>query len=192
MLTASGDRFRRRLGTRFVYPSDEFYIKAREVFPGQAFYEDFPQIENGVGMVADFLASARRVRIPRGSFAASLTLLTGESFSGVLRPVIERLRTGPRSRLPRIIVVKNDFFGRSVTVSGLLSGRDMIAAVRGRRLGTRLLIPANTLKDDGRTFLDDLTIDDLTKAAGVPVVPVTAFADVVAALEQHPGRGTHA
>jgi putative radical SAM enzyme (TIGR03279 family) len=181
LLNARGVRFRRRLGTRLVFASDEFFIKAALPFPPLSYYEDFPQIENGVGMVADFLRDAGRTRLPARMSPVRATVITGVSFAPVLAAALRRL-SALRGVSLRVLPVKSDFFGPTVTVSGLLAGQDILRAIRGKRLGDVLMLPANALKEDTGLFIDDLTLSDVEKAAGVPVRPVLRFSDALDVL----------
>ena len=171
-------RFKKKIGTRLVYPSDEFYIKARIPFPSLSSYEDLPQIENGVGMVASFLNEAKRTRLPRRVIPVTMTAVTGVSFSPILKSELKRLQeiTGVSVR---VLTAKNSLFGPPVTVSGLLSGRDILATVRGKRIGSLLLIPSSTLNENEGVFLDNMTIEDIEAAVGVPVRAVSTFGDIV-------------
>jgi len=171
-------RFKKKIGTRLVYPSDELYIKARLPFPPLSAYEDLPQIENGVGMVASFLHEARRTRLPRSVRPVTMTAVTGVSFSPILQAALKRIQ-GTAGVSVRVITAKNTLFGPRVTVSGLLSGRDILTAVKGKRLGSLLLIPSNTLNENEGIFLDDMKISDIEAAVGVPVRPVSTFGDIV-------------
>ncbi len=175
-------RFKKQIGTRLVYPSDEFYIKARLPFPPLSSYEDLPQIENGVGMVASFLHEARRTRLPRKIRPVTMTAVTGASFSPILRTVLKRLQ-GIAGVSVRVVTAKNILFGSPVTVSGLLSGRDILTAIQGKRLGSLLMIPSSTLSENESIFLDDMNIADIEAVAGVPVRAVSTFGDVVDLLK---------
>jgi NifB/MoaA-like Fe-S oxidoreductase len=84
----------------------------------------------------------------------------------------------------RVLPVRNGFFGPSVTVAGLLTGRDILRALRGKRLGDIVLLPRNILRDDDGLFLDELSLEDVERAAGVPVRPVRRFRDMVEALKE--------
>lgn len=171
-------RFKKQIGTRLVYPSDEFYIKARLPFPPLTSYEDLPQIENGVGMVASFLHEAKRTRLPRRVKPITMTAVTGVSFTPILREVLKRLQ-GAAGVVVRVVTARNTLFGPPVTVAGLLSGRDILAAVQGKRLGSMLLIPSSTLNEDEGIFLDNMKIADIEAVVGVPVRAVSTFSDVV-------------
>jgi putative radical SAM enzyme (TIGR03279 family) len=177
----SAARWKKQYGTRLAFPSDEFYIQAGVDTPPLSFYEDLPQIENGVGMVAQFLHEAARTRIPKRVPPVSISAVTGASFSPILKNVLKRLE-GAGGATVRVITAKNRLFGPSVTVSGLLSGRDVREAVRGKKLGSMLLIPASALKDDEAVFLDDMRLDELEAAAGVPVRAVSTFKDIIQSL----------
>jgi putative radical SAM enzyme (TIGR03279 family) len=176
-------RFRREFGTRLVFASDEFYIKAGVPFPSASSYEEFPQIENGVGMVAEFLREAARTRVPVSVPPLRVTVVTGASFGAVLKTALERLKDVKGLTLRRVIA-KNRFFGPSVTVAGLLSGGDIVHALKGKRLGDLVLIPANVLKDDEHIFLDNMSLDQMEGLLGVPVRMVTGFRNLVEILRR--------
>ena len=191
MLLKLGRSFRRRLGTRLVYPSDELILRSGAPVPPPGFYEDFPQIENGVGMVAAFLQDVRRTRLPRRvSPPLRMTAVTGRSFAPFLREAFRRLET-VEGVSARVLQVGNRLFGPSVTVTGLLSGSDIMRSIAGRRLGDLLLVPENTLKEGQGVFLDDRTVEELAHAAGIPVRVVGSFSDVVQVVRhERRQRGT--
>ena len=177
-------RFRAELGTRFVFPSDEMYLIAGKSLPGSASYEDFPQYENGIGMIPRLRDQWRkvlrklpeRVRSPR-----RVTVATGELAAPVLAPMAERLsQVGNMS--VRVAAIRNDFFGPTVTVAGLMTGQDLAAQLADQDLGDALLLPAVATRDEW--FMDDWTLSRLSETLGVPVhvVPTTAAALAEAAL----------
>ncbi len=176
-------RFQRTLGTRFAFPSDEFYLLAGRPFPAARTYEDYPQLGNGVGGCRKFLEEFRR-REPRLPSATSeerrLTIVTGSLAVPVLRPAIERLNRIDGVCLLLLPVV-NEFFGGSVSCAGLLTGRDILATLQasGERLGDGILVPSVTLKADEEIFLDDLSIHDLAGRLGRPVLRVEATAQTL-------------
>lgn len=178
-------RFKKRFGTRLVFASDEFYIKANEQFPPSSLYEDFPQIENGVGLVATFMGEVSRTRLPATIAPVRATVVTGVSFSKILSNVLKRLR-GMKGAVVRQVTVENRFFGPSVTVTGLLTGGDILHALRGKRLGDMVLIPSNALKEDGDVFLDDMSVEELERHLKTKVSRVDGFRDLIAVLR---GRG---
>jgi NifB/MoaA-like Fe-S oxidoreductase len=158
---------KRRLGTTFCYVADELVLAAGKPIPAAAYYEGFPQRENGVGLVRgtiEFLVSAvPQGRALRARGVKRAWALTGESFAPVLGAMMPALR----ERLPEIrfemVVVENRLFGRPTTVAGLLGGRDLLEAGRGRvSPGDLVLVPDESVNEDG-AFLDDLTLEDLAR-----------------------------
>jgi putative radical SAM enzyme (TIGR03279 family) len=165
--------FRKRLGVGFIYLADEIYRLLSLETPPSAHYDGFPQLENGIGMTRHFLARLARRRKVFAEAARkgerSFTLVTGELFEPILRRAVETaLARTKEDVVVRIVGCRNDFFGRSVTVAGLLAGRDILKGLEGGSLGDRVYIPPATLNVDG-VFLDDMTLDDLAEAVGVPV-----------------------
>jgi putative radical SAM enzyme (TIGR03279 family) len=162
--------FIRRSQSAFVFPSDEFYLLAGEAIPERDYYEDFAQIEDGVGMVRHFLddfeAAAARRRKPLTDLRG--TLVTGRLFFPVLERCIEELNRRTGANL-MVRAAENHFLGKRVTVAGLLSGRDIIAALRGGDAGGFLIIPGEALAFDNRLLLDGLTLNDLSRELGLPV-----------------------
>jgi len=151
-------RFLSELSTRFVYAADELYVKAGVALPPYEAYEDFLQIENGVGMMAEFKRDFNNVTC---SFDAKATMVTGMAAYDFMCDL----------NLPMdIAAIKNDFFGENVTVAGLLTGQDIISQLEGRSLGDVLLLPANCLRHGENVLLDGVTTDDISKALGVTVL----------------------
>lgn len=163
-----GRRFKRRMGTRLVYASDELLIKAGADFPPVSSYEDLAQIENGVGMVAAFRDDMRKFRLPRAVRPVRLLLVTGASFAPLLRAVCRELR-GVEGLRARVVAVTNRFFGPSVTVAGLLSGRDIAHALQKAGRADLVVIPASSLKEGEDVFLDNMSLRELERQCGSAV-----------------------
>jgi putative radical SAM enzyme (TIGR03279 family) len=185
-VTRFGAKLKKKFATRIVYASDEFYVKAKVDFPRPSFYEDFPQIENGVGMVADFLNNAARTRLPARIAPSKVTLVTGISFGKILKEATAGLRKIPGLTLSQI-TVKNNFFGPSVTVAGLLTGRDIAAALKGRKLGALVAIPSEALDDTKSVFLDGMRLEEMEAFLKVRIVPAGSFKDLIALLKREGG-----
>lgn len=163
------ERFLRQGGSRFVFAADEFYLKAQFEFPPLEDYEELSQLENGVGMIplfrseaSDALAEAEPMSLPM------VSTFTGESPYEEVARFVRNLsaRTGATLHLHP---VHNAFFGGHVTVTGLLTGNDVIAQLRGKPLGEVLLVPDVVLKEGADVFLDDLSLTDLGRALSVEV-----------------------
>lgn len=164
--------FRADIGRAFVYCSDEFHIVAGREIPDAEYYDGFPQTENGVGIVRSFLLDFRRQsrRFPKSlTQKKTITLATAELPSGVilteLVPVLEKIG----NLRVKAETVHNSLYGRSVTVAGLLSGKCLVSALKGKELGDLILLPPDILNADA-LFLDDMTVPQLEESLGSPVM----------------------
>lgn len=160
-------RFRKKHGDAVVYGADELYIKAGRPFPPLRDYGDLPQTENGVGLVPLFLSQAKAVTIEKPGKKKFITF-TGMSFYPYLKKFVDRLqKSGVHLE---VVPVKNSFFGKSVTVTGLLTGRDVVRALAGKTQGRDvLLMPDVVLREEGSVFLDDLSVKDVENALSINV-----------------------
>jgi putative radical SAM enzyme (TIGR03279 family) len=166
------EKFRAELGRTFVYLADEFYLQAGADLPESVFYDDFAQIEDGVGMVRNFLdefdIELRRSR--RSSLNLTGTVATGKLFFPVLQRCINRLNSRFGSSL-RVREVENQFMGRKITVAGLLAGQDFLRALRGSEAGSFLVIPQEAISRVDGILVDDVSPEELSQQLGVPVYP---------------------
>ena len=168
------ERMYREYGIHFVHASDEWYVMADEDLPEADRYDGYLQLENGVGMLRLFLDEfdeameiVEKEPDRYGSVSGELSVVTGRMAYPYIRGMADRIA----ERFPQLTVhvyaITNDFFGELITVSGLLTGRDIIAQLRGRRLGTRILLPQNVLRSGEDYFLDDVTVDEVERALQV-------------------------
>lgn len=164
-------RFRKKHGEAIVYCADEMYIKAEASFPSVQEYGELPQLENGVGMVPLFLSQARKLKIPRAIRGKSGVLtFTGTSFYPYLKKFIDRLSEKEHLAVD-VLPVKNIFFGESVTVTGLLTGRDVISALHDNTDKYQVLaVPEVVLREGDTLFLDNVSLQELEEATGLKVV----------------------
>ena len=172
-----GEQCLEHYGTRVIYCADEFYLKAGIPIPDSEYYEDFPQIENGVGLMASFADEVREAasQVPRGAKITPFSIATGIAAESFMREMVALLLESCdniNECSHAVYAVENRFFGRQITVAGLVTGRDLVAALSGKPLGELVLIPEVMLKYGERVFLDDMTVDDVSEALGVPVIPV--------------------
>ena len=190
-------RFLKQVGTRFAFPSDEFYLLAGRPFPAGRTYEGYPQLGNGVGGCRKFLDEFRRLerRLPVAvSPGRRLAVVTGLLATPILGDAVERLNR-IEGLAVELIPVANEFFGGSVTCAGLLTGTDIAKSLdRHRdRLGHAILIPSVVLKEDEDIFLDDLSLQELGTHFGVTALRVEATArGLVSAVlaDQAPAKST--
>jgi putative radical SAM enzyme (TIGR03279 family) len=162
-------RYLKELGTRFVFPSDEMYLLAGLPVPGPRCYEGFEQVENGVGMVSRFQQEWRRAeaQLPAALPAPMrVGIVTGTLAEAVLRPVVKRLRQ-VRGLDAELMPVRNEFYGETVTVAGLLAGEDILRQLRAGPRFDRILLPAVCTRDG--YFLDDRHVLELERDLGTPI-----------------------
>ncbi len=176
-------RARERVGRTWLYPSDELYLLADRPLPPADFYESDAQLENGAGLVRALLGDWQAVRpnVPEGSDVSSITLVCGTLIAPILRRLAGELATRWGGRV-RVVPVPNDFFGRTVTVSGLLMGEDVLTVLEGEDVGQRVFLPRAMFGSEARRTLDDLTREDIEETLGVPVTLASRMGDVVEEL----------
>jgi putative radical SAM enzyme (TIGR03279 family) len=165
-------QFRNRFGNTFVFLADEFYLRAGLPLPGRAHYGDYPQIEDGVGMVRRFVMDAKRTlkkAAPEFIKPGSLhgTVATGELFHPILAEFVGEMNQQWGTRL-KAVAIQNRFFGEEVTVAGLLAGGDILAA-RESFDGNFLIVPEQACLKSGHIFLDDMNLEDLERELQVSV-----------------------
>ena len=185
---------RARTGTRLVWCSDEFYLLAGRELPPEEYFEEFTQLDNGVGMLTllsrEFARGLDLMEPEEMEGATPFAIATGVSAAPFLEQLVARAREKCGAIRGTVYPIRNDFFGHTITVAGLVTGGDLIAQLRGRELGQRLLIPANMLRAGERVFLDDVSLDDVERELGVPVIPVAQdgfeLLDAVCGLEVPP------
>ena len=164
-----------KYGSRIFWCSDELYLKAGREVPADEYYEEYSQLENGVGLMrlleTEFLEALEDAGAGAGA-GVPFTIATGVSAA----PLLEKLlHTGHKKCAKikgQVCAIVNDFFGHTIDVAGLVTGGDLIAQLRGRDLGARVLIPHTMLRHGEGVFLDDVTLEQAEEALGVPVIPV--------------------
>ena len=161
----------RRFGTRRFFCADELYLRAGRPLPRAEYYEGYRQLENGVGLMRsledDFLAGLATVDVP--ARFSPFTITTGTAAAPFLRGLVQRAMGDYPGLRGQVIAVENDFFGHTIDVAGLLTGQDISAQLRGRDLGDRVLIPIHMMRHGETVFLDDYTVERLSRELGVPV-----------------------
>lgn len=171
-----GEYFCKEYGTRTAYASDEFYILAGKDFPPYEFYEDFAQLENGVGMMTlmqhDFAQALKEAQLEQSPAAHRCTIATGQLAYPMMQDFAERVQQAFPQVQVQVKKIRNDFWGPTITVAGLITGQDLLAQLEGLDLGSELLIPANMLRHEQDRFLDDLTLEQVQETLGVPMLPV--------------------
>lgn len=165
-----------KCGARRVFAADEFYLLANEQIPPAEFYEDFAQLENGVGLWALFLKESREALARAGHrlFRKNrrVSIATGVAAAPLMEKIAENCNKKFRNFHCKVYPIINDFFGHRITVAGLVTGRDLIGQLKGKELGDALFFPASMLRSERDIFLDDVSVEDLQRELGVPCIPV--------------------
>lgn len=194
-------RLLQKNGSRVVYLADEFYIMAGIGIPDYEEYEDFPQIENGVGLIAQFRHEfderfEELKPLPEGENTSSIPqvqrnvgIVTGVSAYGHISEMAGILAEEYKNLNIKVFDIKNEFFGENVTVTGLLTGRDIVSQLSGKDIGDELLICRCTLKAGEDVFLDDYTVAMVQDKLGVKVTVVENngrdFVDAIIGVKDH-------
>lgn len=184
IISRMGAEFKEKHGTRLVYAADEFYLKAEREIPDTDYYEAYPQIENGVGMWNSFSVEADEFVENLDKSAdvqRSISLATGVAAYPLIKSLAERLTAiYPKLKI-KVFEIKNDFFGHSVTVAGLVTGQDLINQLKGKDLGEELLIPDVMLRSEGDIFLDSISLEDASESLGVRlrVIPESSSTELI-------------
>ena len=179
-------------GLHFVHASDEWYLLAGRELPEAERYDGYLQLENGVGMLRLLEEQVNEALEERegDDRAVNLSFATGK----LAYPVITRYMKGIQKKFPNVMFrgyqIRNEFFGEQITVSGLLTGQDLVRQLKDQDLGEMLLLPCNLLRSGENVFLDDMTVEDLERELKTPVKIVGEDgADLVAAvLDREAGR----
>ena len=160
-------------GLHFIHASDEWYLLAGEPLPEEEVYDGYMQLENGVGMLRLLDTEIGRALEERGPECGAaprrISVATGRLAAPFIQGQLDRIIARYPHVSAQVFPIRNDFFGERITVSGLITGEDLIGQLKGEDLGDSLLIPCSMLRAGEAVFLDDVTLDQAEEALGVPV-----------------------
>ena len=163
--------FEEEHGEIIAYAADEFYLKAQREIPDAEYYNGFPQLENGVGMWAllesEFMQALEECET-KEKFRR-VTAVTGQAAYPLIAKLAEKATEKIKGLEVNVVCAKNRLLGGMITVSGLLCGEDIAYALEGEDIGEELLIPPNSLRNEGDMFLDNMTVTELSQKLGVKV-----------------------
>ncbi|MBQ7355079.1 MAG: DUF512 domain-containing protein, partial [Clostridia bacterium] len=169
-------------GERLFFAADEFYLKAELPLPSPDYYEGYPQLDNGVGMLTcmgeefadgmDYLTEDYDTSIVR-----NFSIATGRAAYDFISDITKTLCTACPGLSGQVYQIENRFFGPEITVAGLICGCDLYEQLKDKPLGERLYISSTMLRDGGDLFLDSLSLEELSKKLGVPIIPVEPNGD---------------
>ena len=172
-----GQEFLKEFGTRLVYCSDEFFIKANLPLPSYDYYEEFLQLENGVGLIRSFENDVtlciedceETLQTP-----VHFSIATGVDALPYIKEQVNRIKTVFPNINAEVYAIKNDFFGHTITVTGLTTAADIIAQLKEKALGDALILPDVMLRHEKDKFLDDKTVSDVETALNTKVIIANA------------------
>ena len=177
-------KIRADCGKTFIYLGDEFYFLAEKDIPPANFYDDFPQIENGIGMTRNFIEEFHAEKILQTDKKISIVAVAGTSFAKVLKSLATEVCDFNQNLSIKILPVVNNFFGATVNVSGLLTGSDILNALKKNNYDCdKILIPATALRSGENIFLDDMTLETLQKNFSAQIVPIRTGAEFLKILQ---------
>ncbi len=175
-------KFKQDFGSNFVWLADEWFLIARAEVPPESDYEDYPQIGNGVGSIRLFLKQFQTIAAQKlpASIAQPrrLTWVVGNAVEHAFQPLVKQLNavTGLEVQL---VALKSEYWGQEITVTGLLTGQDLLSALAGKDLGGAILLPSLMLKHEDTRFLDDLTVAEVSQQLNTPILPVSGVEDLL-------------
>lgn len=174
-------KFRQQLGSTFAWLADEWFLIAGQDLPPESHYEDYPQIGNGVGSIRQFLKQFHQVarKLPQKLMSPRrYTWVVGNAVEQAFQPILDRLNQVEGLEV-QMVALCSQYWGQTITVTGLLTGQDILRALQGKDIGDAILLPSLMLKHDETRFLDDMTIDDLARQLKATIVPVGGVDELI-------------
>ena len=159
------EKMRKQIGKNFIYLSDEFYLLAGEPLPKAEEYDGFPQLDNGIGLTRNFIEQWKETEINPNNYQKPLKLdiICGKSAGKVIKNLVDELNIDNLNA--NVLALENEFFGHEVTVTGLLTGQDIIKNLKQNKANRDgIIIPSCALREGEDIFLDDYTLEDIKKA----------------------------
>ncbi len=182
--------FQQQLGSTFAWLADEWYLIAGRELPPSEYYEDYPQLGNGVGSIRRFLDEfAEEIadwEVTEISPPHKCTWVVGNAVELAFQPIVKQLNEVPGLSV-NLVALASQYWGQQMTVTGLLTGQDLLSSLPSKDLGDRLLIPSVMLKHDEAKFLDDVTLEEVSRQLQIPTVAVSGIPDFLDKLAKNVG-----
>lgn len=173
--------FRQKLGSNFAWLADEWYLIAGEELPSEAEYEEYPQIDNGVGSIRLFLrqfAQAAEKLLPASLPPRKFTWVVGNAVERAFQPIVKRLNSVAGLEV-NMRALCSDYWGQNISVTGLLTGHDLLLNLQGQDLGQGILLPSVMLKNGELLFLDDMSVEDVARKLNTKILPVAGVEELI-------------
>ncbi len=182
-------KFQQQFGSNVVWLADEWFLIARQDLPPESHYEDYPQIGNGVGsirlFIKQFQSIAQQMLPPRIDRPRNLTWVVGNAVEHAFQPLVQQLNQ-VEGLTVNLAAVRSEYWGQEITVTGLLTGQDLLAGLSGQDLGEGILLPALMLKHDETKFLDDMTVEEVSQQLNLPIFPIVGVEQLIETCTQEP------
>ncbi len=170
------------MGTNFAWLADEWFLIARVELPSESHYEDYPQIGNGVGSIRQFIkqfqGTAKQMLPEAIAIPKKLTWVVGNAVEKAFEPLVMQLNEVENLEI-NLAPLNSNYWGQEITVTGLLTGQDLIAGLQGKDLGNGILLPSLMLKHGETKFLDDRTVAEVANRLGIDIFPVTGIKELI-------------
>lgn len=174
-------KFRQQLGSTFAWLADEWFLIAGQELPPESHYEDYPQIGNGVGSIRQFLKAFQKAakKLPKKLPAPRrYTWVVGNAVEQAFQPIVKRLNQVAGLQV-QMVAIASQYWGQEISVTGLITGQDILQALQGQDLGDVVLIPSVMLKHDDPRFLDDMTVEELSSHLKAKILSVGDVEELV-------------
>ena len=176
------EKFKQQFGSNFVWLADEWFLIARQDIPSESHYEDYPQIGNGVGSIRLFLKefqnTAKKMLPDAVDTPRRFTWVVGNAVERAFQPLVEQLNAVEGLEI-NLVALNSKYWGQEITVTGLLTGQDLLQGLSGKNLGDGILLPSLMLKHDDTKFLDDMTVEELSSQLKIPIFPVSGVKELI-------------
>jgi putative radical SAM enzyme (TIGR03279 family) len=176
------EKFRQQFGSNFAWLADEWFLIARQELPTESHYEDYPQIGNGVGSIRQFIkqfqTTAKKMLPRQLKNQRKLTWVVGNAVEIAFKPLVEQLNTVKGLEI-KLAPLRSNYWGQEITVTGLLTGQDLIEGLKKKELGEAILLPSVMLKHDENKFLDDVTVDEVAHKLETKIIPVNGVEEFI-------------
>ena len=175
-------RFRQKFGSGFAWLADEWFLIAGEELPSESEYEEYPQIDNGVGsirlFVKQFATAAAELLPPKIYPPRKLTWVVGNAVEKAFEPILKRLNAVEGLEV-NMRALCSDYWGQNISVTGLLTGHDLLLNLKGQDLGDGILLPNMMLKNGELVFLDDVSVEELAGKLNTKILPVAGVTELI-------------
>jgi putative radical SAM enzyme (TIGR03279 family) len=176
------EKFRQQMGSTFAWLADEWFLIARQELPPESHYEDYPQIGNGVGSIRQFLKQFKEIasrKLPRRvKTSGRFTWVVGNAVEKAFEPLVQQLNAVEGLEV-NLAALRSNYWGQEITVTGLLTGQDLLEGLKGKDLGDAIVLPSLMLKQGDTRFLDDMTVEELAHQLGTRILPVNGTEELI-------------